>query len=175
MLPSYADIRSRIAEPPIWYDRHGVPRYEPFKPQMLGVYDDFAVLAEIACQRCGARFLVAASWTRLDVFANSMVQRSLESLAESFDYGDPPRHDDGPMGRCAGETMRSETVRVVERWERIGFDWVRRVAGEASPPDGSERVCVSCEATFHVTAGGLYWHDDAGGPLCGACESRWAE
>ncbi|MCL4414523.1 MAG: hypothetical protein M1522_07235 [Actinobacteria bacterium] len=196
MLPSYADIRSRIADPPIWHDRHGVPRYEAFDPSMLGVYDDFAILAEIACQRCGERFLVGGGWTRFDVFADPIVERNLEALAESFDYGDPPRHDDGPMGRCAGETMHSETVRVVEAWEQVGFDWVRREVGggsllaegtgggtksvEESAADsggggGSERVCVSCGAAFIVEREGLYLHDDAGGPLCGRCAGRWGE
>ena len=126
MLPAYDDIRSRIAEPPIWHDRHGVPRYEPFKPQMLGVYDDFAVLVEIECQRCARRFLAGGGWTRFDVFSDPIVELNLTSLAESFDYGNPPRHDDGPMGRCAGETMSSDVVRIVEAWERVGLDWVHR-------------------------------------------------
>ncbi len=126
MLPSYDDIRSRIAEPPLWHDRHGVPRYEPFKPQMLGVYDDFAVLAEIACQRCGRRFLVGGGWTRFDVFADPIAERTPTGLAERFGYGDPPRHSAGDQGRCAGETMSSDVVRIVEAWERVGLDWVRR-------------------------------------------------
>ena len=133
MLPSYDDIRSRIAEPSLWYDRHGVPRYEPFKPQMLGVYDDFAVLAEIECQRCSRRFLVGGGWTRFDVFADPIVERTLTGLVASFDYGDPPRHG-GDAGRCAGETMSSDVVRVVETWERVGLDWVRLDLACGEPP-----------------------------------------
>lgn len=194
MLPAYHDIRSRIADPPTWHDRHGVPRYEPFHPSLLGVYDDFAILAEIACQWCGQRFLVGGGWTRFDVFADPIVERNLEALATSFDYGDPPRHNAEAKGECAGATMSSETVRVAEAWEKVGFDWVRREVGgrsllaeragggtrsvEESAPDsggGSDQVCVSCGATFSAEHDGLHWHSDAGGPLCGRCEGRWGD
>ena len=125
MLPSYSDITSRIAEGPSWHDANGVPRYETFAPAMLGVYDDFAVLAEIACQACGRRSLVGAGWTRFDVFADPIIERTLADLVESFDYGDAPRHDYKEMGRCAGETMSSEMVRVVEAWEKVALEWLR--------------------------------------------------
>jgi len=125
MLPSYDDIRSRIAEPPFWYDQHGVPRYDPFRPEMLGVYDHFAVLGEIACQSCRRRFFVATSWPLYDMSKEAIPEHVLADLVDSFDYGDPPRHDI-EVGRCAGETMRSEVVRVVEAWERVGIEWVRR-------------------------------------------------
>jgi hypothetical protein len=177
MLPAYDDIRSRIAEPPLWHDRHGVPRYEPFKPQMLGVYDDLAVLAEIACQRCAKRFLVGAGWTRLDVFADPIVVRKLADLAESFDYGDPPRHA-VDAGRCAGETMSSDVVQIVEAWERVGLDWVRLDLRCGEHPDvqvAPRRTCVACGAAFDVNGGGLYWHADAGGPVCERCDWRWGE
>jgi len=120
MLPAYGDIRARIAEP-------------PFMPKMLGVYDDFAVLAEIACQSCGGRFLVGGGWTRFDVFADPIIVRTLAGLAESFDYGDPPSHD-AAAGRCAGETMSSDVVRIVEAWERVELGWVRRDEMEGPVP-----------------------------------------
>ena len=176
MRPSYADILLRIAEPPLWHDRHGVPRYEPFAPQMLGVYDDFAILVEIKCQRCSRRFLVGGGWTRFDLFVDPIVERNLTSLAASFDYGDPPRHDVGPMCRCAGETMSSDVVRIVEAWERVGLDWVRRDLRCGEHPDVQvtpRRTCVACGAAFDVDGGGLYWHADAGGPVCARCDWRW--
>jgi len=125
MFPSYDDIRSRIAEPPLWHDQHGVPRYDPFRPEMLGVYDHFAILGEIACQSCGRRFLVADSWPRFDMSAKTISEHVLAELVDSFDYGDPPRHDI-EAGRCAGETMSSDLVRIVEVWESVRFEWVQR-------------------------------------------------
>ena len=86
MLPDYSDIRSRITEEPTWFDARGVPRYGEFSPRMLGVYDMYALLAEIECQMC---------------------HNSLERLIKGFSYGDPPRH-----GGCAGETMTSDTVAI---------------------------------------------------------------
>jgi hypothetical protein len=35
-----------------------VPRFDPFDPEMLGVYDRFAVLGELACAACGKRMQV---------------------------------------------------------------------------------------------------------------------
>jgi len=125
MLPAYDDIRSRIPEPPVWYDQHGVPRYDSFRPEMLGVYDHFAVLGEIACQSCGRRFLVAESWPLFDMSKETIPEYVLADLVEGFTYGDPPRHDID-VGRCAGETMSSDVVRIVETWERVGLGWVQR-------------------------------------------------
>jgi len=132
VVPDYADIRSRIAEDPLWYDGAGVPRYEPFHPSMLGVYDDFAIEAEIACASCGATFRVGEGWTRFDLHvavANPSVtppERTLAGLVIVFSYGDPPRHDYGSMGRCAGETMCSDVVRIVSGWERTLLGWLQR-------------------------------------------------
>ncbi|MCL4413188.1 MAG: hypothetical protein M1522_00325 [Actinobacteria bacterium] len=126
MLPAYADIRSRILKDPLWHDHHGVPRYGPFAPDMLGVYDNFAILAEIACQSCGARFLVGGGWQRFNILVDPIVERTLAGLVATFDYGDPPRHVYGTMGRCAGETTTSDTVRIAEAWEQVGLEWVRR-------------------------------------------------
>lgn len=121
MLPAYRDILDAVGRPPEWWDAHGVPRFEPFRPEMLGIYDDLAILAEIACASCDARMLVGEGWTRFDPHANPMVPRTLPSLVAGFSYGDPPRH------HChgGGETMSCEEIRVVEAWERERFDWVR--------------------------------------------------
>ena len=130
MLPAYDDIRSRIAGPPAWHDQHGVPRYAAFTPEMVGVYDNFAVLVKIDCQRCSRQFFVGAGWTRFDVFADPVRERTLADCVATFDYGDPPRHDDGDMGRCAGETMSSGVVQVIQAWERTHLVWVRRAKHE---------------------------------------------
>jgi len=62
MYQLYEDITKRLGEP-LWYDDHGVPRYDEFHPSMLDVYADFAALSEIACQSCGRRFKVGVPWS----------------------------------------------------------------------------------------------------------------
>lgn len=113
MLPSYEDIRSLIDREPDWFDGNGTPRYRPFHPRMLGVYDRYAVLVEIACQACHKAFKVGVGETRYDLFPEPH-WNTLESLAEGFHYGDPPRHDG-----CVGYTMNCEDVRVLEAWRSV--------------------------------------------------------
>jgi hypothetical protein len=43
MYPLYKDLRERLGEP-LWHDAEGVPRYAPFEPSLLGIYDRWAVL-----------------------------------------------------------------------------------------------------------------------------------
>ena len=125
MLPSYADIRALTDQAPIWFDERGVPRYAPFHPSLLGVYDRYAVLAEIECQSCGERLLVGVGrpehlFCRTNGKTEIVVQ-SLDWLAKDFVFGDPPRHD------CpgAGESMSCIERRIVEAWERVGLTWGR--------------------------------------------------
>lgn len=124
VLPDYRDITRRLGEP-LWYDEHGVPRYDPFHPDLCGVYDTYVALLEIACQACGRRFHVAvgvdAGWHMVTTGGKEPELPTRESVG-SFDFGDPPRHtcDDG--GLCAGETMSSVPLRVIEFWRR---DWRR--------------------------------------------------
>ena len=126
MLPSYSDIRALTDTEPIWFDHGGVPRYAPFSPRLLGVYDHIAVLAEIECQSCARRLLVGEGRPRQCVHFDhgdaALVEQSLETLARGFVFGDPPRH--GCPG--AGETMGCIERRIVEAWERVDFGWVRR-------------------------------------------------
>jgi hypothetical protein len=112
VLPDYSDIRSRITEEPTWFDARGVPRYGEFSPRMLGVYDMYALLAEIECQMCHETFLIGEGAPRHDFSAlahggGAVTSNSLERLIKGFSYGDPPRH-----GGCAGETMTSDTVAI---------------------------------------------------------------
>jgi hypothetical protein len=136
MLPDYADITSRISEPALWYDSHGVPRYDEFSPDMLGVYDDFAVLAEVACQGCGGLFVVGVGHPRYDLLSIAggagVHEYTLEELTDRFSYGDAPRHSvDGT--RCGGETMTSVTVRVLQAWEaQTSTSWIRQNSLETS-------------------------------------------
>lgn len=134
----YNDIRSRIAEPPRWFDENGVPRYDDFSPRdVANIYAREAVLVRIACQGCGARFDVAFSRDRIGWKCGKMVE--LPPLADSIrdgslHYGDPPN-----IGCCpAGPTMNCDDLRVLEYWRRSksGFDWDRDGALERPLADG---------------------------------------
>jgi hypothetical protein len=127
MLPDYRDITSRLG-PPLWWDDHGVPRYDPFHPDLCGVYDDYGALLEIACQSCGRRFHVASGisggFYRLRNDDRAPVL-PVPGNSGAFGYGDPPPHSDA-LGRCPGETMSSDLVRVLEFWRRDGRDMTWR-------------------------------------------------
>lgn len=128
MLRSYEDITKRLGEP-IWYDEHGCPRYDSFKPDMCGVYDNQVVLLEIRCQNCGRLFKVSSSWDRGRVILNMAIHGKCEEVIEplpkrdgwgKYHYGDPPNHG------CVGDTMNSEPERVLQFWQRDKFcEWVR--------------------------------------------------
>jgi hypothetical protein len=120
--PDYSDILSRIAEPPLWWF-NGVPRYEPFAPRNLSVGPEENALVLVACQGCDRQFVVGIepnAWT-----GGSM----LKTLANGdFNVGDPPRHLSPDGLRCAGETMGTVPLAVLQawRWEIDGLEFVRQ-------------------------------------------------
>jgi len=120
VLPDYDDIRSRISEEPTWYDDNGVPRYGAFKPEMLGVYDKYAILVEIECQSCTRLFLVGVGCPRYSFRwgQDDPILWSVERMVDGYHYGDPPRH-----GNCVGDTMNCIDRRVVEAWEQRDQSW----------------------------------------------------
>lgn len=136
MHPSYSDITSRIEEEPSWWDSNGVPRYGPFEPEALGVYDDAAVLVLIGCQACERQFLIGIGSSGssryethllLQAFTGTKSQGEspnadewLAHISESFHYGDPPRHG------CVGDTMNCIDLELLQAWrQRRGFkEWV---------------------------------------------------
>lgn len=126
MLPGYEDIHALTDSPPEWWDANGVPRYAPFHPTMLGVYDKWAVLVMIRCQSCRRVFHVgegfsAYAFTHMDWEDNDGVtQPSLPWICDGYHFGDPPAH-----GGCVGMTMNSVPVRILEGWEKQNFEWVR--------------------------------------------------
>lgn len=125
MHQHYADITSRIAEPPKWFDECATPRYCDFAPdEVANIYAREVVLAEIACQGCGALFLVAFSQTfPFDFRTGKLVPSLADKVRDhSLHYGDPPN-----TGCCgAGPTMNSEPRRVVEFWRQAhALDWTR--------------------------------------------------
>jgi hypothetical protein len=139
MLPDYADIKDAIPVGPLWWDGHGVPRYAPFAPDMLGVYDHIAVLYEIECQSCGERFDVGVGWAEYS-FVWGHEKPVLHDIADKctqFHYGDPPRHG------CAGDTENCIDLEVKQAWvqnKEWGPDqprWIRRpeLEGALDLPD----------------------------------------
>jgi hypothetical protein len=133
----YRDILERIPEAPLWFDEVGVPRYEPFSPRLLNnIYSGEAALAEISCQACGTRFLVAL--TERHVKQGFSLSDELW-LGRAY-YGDPPN-----VSCCsAGPTMGSETHSIFEYWKRdcdLDFDWQRDARFEG--PVSDRRVIPS--------------------------------
>ena len=126
----YNDIRTRIDEPPVWFDERAVPRYCCFAPgETANIYCNETALVVIACQACGERFNVCFSQSRIDI--GWILRYGAEpqpTLADkirdgSIHYGDPPNTD------CcaAGATMNCDDLRVLEYWYRdeVGFGWKR--------------------------------------------------
>lgn len=127
----YDDILSRISDPPLWWDEHAVPRFDPFSPrETANIYADSVVLFLITCQGCGREFKVCMS--EHENIARGIAAergRPYETLVDqiktrSLHYGDPPN-----VGCCAaGATMNSEPRRVLECWRRqgaLGMTWKR--------------------------------------------------
>lgn len=112
----YFDIRSRIAEPPTWFDEHGVPRYCEFAPkECSNIYAREVALVRIACQGCGNGFQVCLSAGLGDVLLSKLVE------TRELHYGDPPNID------CcaAGPSMNSIPQRVLQFWRAAEFSWHR--------------------------------------------------
>jgi len=132
----YADIRSRIPEPPKWFDEHGVPRYCDFAPgEQANIYADEVVLALVTCQGCGHEFSVCFSHTMSFAVAEAIRDgndpHGVKSLADlirlrELHYGDPPNIQCCP----SGPTMNSELRRVIEYWQLGGDDKRRLTALE---------------------------------------------
>jgi hypothetical protein len=143
MYQPYIDILKRLGAP-LWWDENGVPRYEDFAPRdCANIYAEFAALLEIRCQGCDRLFPVASTWgisdaiiaNRLDDVVwdaegkNPTPKHGLpkEGSAGAFGYGDAPWHDyDGGFnGQCAGTTMTTATVRVLQFWDKRSYDLKR--------------------------------------------------
>ena len=106
---------SRIKEPPVWW-LYGVPRYEPFKPQAMGVYDYEVALVHTECQSCGTRYDVGVR-----AGGRGRTIRNVIAYENQLDVGDPPNAC-SLLGRdCwAGASMNSLQMSVLEYWVREG-------------------------------------------------------
>jgi hypothetical protein len=115
VLNDYEDIRSRIKEEPRWWDEYGVPRYcDPSPRHLADIYAREAAFAEIACQSCGERFVVAFSRSSLRNQIDGSKTLAEQIADDTIHYGDPPN-----TGCClGGATMNSEFIRVLSLWIR---------------------------------------------------------
>lgn len=130
MWPGYEDIRSLTDRDPDWFDQNGTPRYAPFSPGLLGVYDTVAVLAEVVCPACSWEGKVGIGWPEYEISASNVVRHSTEDLVRRCSYGDAPRHG------CVGDTMVVDIVSIEQAWERRGRrEWERRPDLEGPQPD----------------------------------------
>ena len=121
MKQSYEDITRRISEPPKWYDEHGAPRYNAFRPHDLAnPYAYEAACLRGRCQVCHTRFVVAASRDRGQTYLFGGFQ---VGDGWSFGYGDPPYHG------CNGDSMLMIVMEVKEYWRYEG-GWHRDVSAE---------------------------------------------
>ena len=112
MHTDYNDIKNAINRPPDWYDHNGTPRYETFKPEMLGIYDKQAIYAQILCQHCGQPFNVATPHAGYTYHNNNIQDTTLQQNANNYHYGDPPAHG------CIGDTMNCIDNKILQAWER---------------------------------------------------------
>jgi hypothetical protein len=135
MLPKYEDIlalANAIGRRPLWWDEDGVPRFAPFHPRLLGVYDRYAALGELMCAACGKRMPVGVGRPGITITRDNVTTYDLaDVIAVLESFGDPPRHDDERGGSdgntgCAGETMTSTFTHLIETWV-LGnhFQWER--------------------------------------------------
>lgn len=121
MHADYLDILQRITDKPQWWDEHGVPRYNRFRPEdSPNVYTEECALVVVECAVCRREFkgeVNGGVWRGTTVLA-SMVQEG------DVEYGSPPRHT------CTGDAVGAHTVRVLEFWRRCAAVMVwERVPG----------------------------------------------
>ena len=124
MIPDYDDILSRIPEPPLWWDAHGVPRWCEFHPTASSnTYAREVALLRIACQGCGREFDAEINWWEQSRHWNGdrMEPLSTPARLKELHYGDPPN-----VGCCpAGHTMNCIDLRILQFWSRERSKWER--------------------------------------------------
>jgi hypothetical protein len=121
MYPLYEDIRDRLGEP-LWHDQNGVPRYAEFHPDLLGVYDVWALEMIVTCEGCGREFLCCSG---IKHYAGSGPFEILTTPGQAMDYllgwGDAPWHMLGDIG-CPGTTNRADFT-PLRLWHRGDAEW----------------------------------------------------
>jgi hypothetical protein len=133
----YKDIIKRIAEGPMWFDEHGVPRYGEFRPETIAnIYAQACALVLIRCQSCGTSFPVAMSWDRTEVLRTPTNVEQVRTIH----YGDPPNIECCP----SGPTMNCLDLRVLQWWRKDpGHAWLRVPEFEIMLPDHPEFILTN--------------------------------
>lgn len=140
MYPLYKDIRTKLGEP-VWIDQHGVPRYEPFHPELLGIYDKWALEIEVKCQSCHQLFLCAAGSDEYEFNPATKSMNHFKTVDDAINrlsgWGDAPWHthkgdQDKFDGQCAGTTMCSDSreIRLWRRDHQNGWMIVQEIDGQ---------------------------------------------
>ncbi len=129
MKALYEDILALTDEQPNWYDMDGVPRFARFTPKLCpNIYAKEIILLLIECQSCQQQFVVEMHWHPIS---------GKQSISEAIDkgnlgyihYGDPPRHGvsiDSHSKCYAGDTMNSDSVKILEFWHQDMGEWERK-------------------------------------------------
>lgn len=112
MYIEYDDILTRVSDQPVWW-LNGLPRYDPFRPDDVGVYSREVALVQTECQDCRTRYDVAVEPRRY--FADL---RTLVAYTTALDVGDPPNARHAGISRCTGSTMNSLEIRILEYWRK---------------------------------------------------------
>ena len=125
MLHSYPDITKRITDPILWYDENGVPRFDPFHPDLCAnIYAREVVLLRIQCAACSKQFEVALNWHPIELPGGRSLRSRILDKPHTVACGDPPCFDCS-NGCGAGMTMQADVIGVVEFWESRRGNWHR--------------------------------------------------
>jgi hypothetical protein len=118
----YSDILAK-AGPPTYWGPFGVPRYEEFDATRLNVFTSHAAKLHVLCQSCGREFVVVSTYDKSsEVLELPELQEAKDPwhALGSFHYGYPPVH------HCAGDSIASLPLEILEFWKRKGLtDWAR--------------------------------------------------
>lgn len=113
MHQKYHDILRYADRPPLWWDR-GVPRFEPFDPEIVASYE--VALVHTQCQDCLTRYDVAVRPS----FPLFHSLRDTIAFTNSLEIGDPPFAcvELGAKMCAAGYSMNSLEIEILEFWHR---------------------------------------------------------
>lgn len=134
MYPLYKDLRTKLGTP-LWHDATGVPRYDAFHPDLLGIYDKWAALFLVECQSCGKLFKCARGLSLMSGGMSGMtkifedIKTAEGALKHLIMWGDAPWHNfEGDEtafdGQCAGTTMSTSVVDILEVWHCLRSEWL---------------------------------------------------
>ena len=127
MFQPYLDLLLEHADPPLWYDEAGCPRWVEFSHELTNnIYADRVVLIEQTCQSCTRTFKVVRSQDQIKRVVHDH-KDWLNRPENALCHKDPPCFGvkDGKLDQCSGSTMTARTEKILEFWIREGIDWKR--------------------------------------------------